>query len=229
MKLFTLKNCCPLLKLLVIFTPPPPPAPRHNWSKATKCLTSLLSHIPPVHAHGQEELGLPIKNQKGFSLTEVLVTVGVMAIITAIASVSYNTYMGMGTKSAVKQDIKKLQNSFELCLSMNSYDLTKCHDSSKTEAKNIEKIGFKTGNNIVHFQVVGNKACLEAKATVADNQTGERACAEYTDGKLTKKCFEKKEGTDTTKYTKTGCSGAVCCPDCGATKPASCPVWPASG
>ena len=57
-----------------------------------------------------------------------------MAIITAIASVSYNTYMGMGTKSVVKQDIKKLQNSFELCLSMNSYDLTKCND--------IDKVGF---------------------------------------------------------------------------------------
>ena len=104
-------------------------------------------------ARGQADK-VVMQKQKGFSLTEVLVTVGVMAIITAIASVSYNSYIGMGTKSAVKQDIQKLQNSFELCLSMNSYDLTKCNDT--------DKVGFKAGDNIASIGVAttGNKACL---------------------------------------------------------------------
>ena len=53
MKLFTLKNFCKYLKLLVIFTPPPP-APRHNRLQATKCLASLLSHTPLVRAHGAQ-------------------------------------------------------------------------------------------------------------------------------------------------------------------------------
>ena len=54
MKLFTLKNCCKYLKLLVKITPPPPPALRHNRSQATKCLASLLSHPPSGRAHGAQ-------------------------------------------------------------------------------------------------------------------------------------------------------------------------------
>ena len=172
-------------------------------------------------------------NQKGFSLTEVLVAVGVMGVLTAIASVSYNTYMGIGKKSAVKQDIQKLQNAFELCMSMNRYDITKCYDSTTpptpaTRAKSLEKVGFTAGTNIAKIEVVGNRACLGIQATVANNGTGERACAQYDNGRLTKKCFEDKEADP---KTLTGCSGATaeCCggTKCGTTKPAECPVWPA--
>ena len=169
-------------------------------------------------------------NHKGFSLTEVLVTVGMLSIISAIGTVSYNQYMTQGTKVAIKQDIQKQQEAFETCLSMNSYNYSKC-DSH-------EKIGFVPGGELtssIQMNTEKTKACLGSQKKVGPGQTrqtGERACAQYDEGKLVKKCFEHKEGADTTKHTKTGCAGGWnCCSGCtGTPKPTGCVVWdPSAG
>ena len=57
-----------------------------------------------------------MKNQKGFSLTEILVTLGILGTMGAIATISYNGYMESATKTSLKDAGTMFANSVKTCI-----------------------------------------------------------------------------------------------------------------
>ena len=160
---------------------------------------------------------------RGFSLTEVLVTVGLLAILSSIATVSYNSYITAGKAHTVKTTLDELESAFRSCMSVNKFDATKCNEFGK--------IGFILPNS---SQCTPATACAETKVVKAqlkkstDNskiclvvrrpgspfpyagKEGTRGCVQYDNGILIRKCLEKTG-------IKAECSAGVCCSTCADT------------
>lgn len=60
-------------------------------------------------------------NRTGFTLLELLVVIGIIGIIMALATVAYSTTQRSGRNSRRKQDLVAIQNSLEQYYSSNSF------------------------------------------------------------------------------------------------------------
>ena len=57
-----------------------------------------------------------LKNKKGFSLVELLVTVGIMGTLVGVGVPAYNTYQANSTEQAVRSEASNLMKAFQACL-----------------------------------------------------------------------------------------------------------------
>ena len=140
-------------------------------------------------------------NQKGFSLTEILVTIGLLAIISSIATVGYTSYVNTGEKQAIRTALNKMDSAFNACMSFNKFDGSKC-DTPK-------KIGFekspKHEAKIIHKEQNGNICFTVKKGGLGSDiagKTGLRACIQYQNGQMIRKCFENKTNPNIRAYCK---------------------------
>jgi prepilin-type N-terminal cleavage/methylation domain-containing protein len=69
---------------------------------------------------------------RGFTLLELLVVIGIIGIIMALATVAYSTTQKSGRNSRRKQDLIAIQNSLEQYYAANTfvYPTTSCSDAS---------------------------------------------------------------------------------------------------
>ena len=147
-------------------------------------------------------------NQKGFSLTEILVTIGLLAIISSIATVGYTSYVNTGEKQAIRTALNKMDSAFNACMSFNKFDGSKC-DTPK-------KIGFeKSPKHKTTISKGQNDICLTVKkgglGSDIAGKAGLRACIQYQNGQMIRKCFENKTNPKTRAYCNTT---GVCCSVC---------------
>jgi prepilin-type N-terminal cleavage/methylation domain-containing protein len=73
--------------------------------------------------------------QKGFTLLELLVVIGIIGILVALATVSYSATQRSGRDSRRKQDMIAMQNSLEQYYSENSYKYPVTCSDAETQMK----------------------------------------------------------------------------------------------
>lgn len=59
--------------------------------------------------------------KKGFTLLEMLVVVGIIALLVGFAALSYSTVQKKARDARRKSDLKAFQNAMEQCYSINSF------------------------------------------------------------------------------------------------------------
>ena len=178
---------------------------------------------------------LHCRRQAGFSLTEILVTVGLLAILSGIATVSYNSYINTARTQAVRRTLNAMESAFLSCMSFNKNQVEKCNDLTKIRFSlpgatvpitplNPDK-EYKSNQLHVRVDVQGTRLCFLSRIWLWGSQPnnvwvtkqmnekeGVRGCTEYDNGRLIRRCFEKTG-------IRAGCklSTAQCCHKCSNT------------
>ena len=141
---------------------------------------------------------------------------GLLGILSAIATVSYNSYLNRAEKQAIRTALNKLDSSFNACMSYSNFDGSKCDT--------LKKVGYiKSNKHRVTIKPDPPKAnqkdlCLLVRKAgnaqkYVDYKEGLRGCIQYKNGQMIRKCFEK-----TSAEGKAGCSkDGVCCAGCPQT------------
>lgn len=70
------------------------------------------------------------KNKLGFSLLELLVVIGIIALLVGMGAVSYSTAQRKARDSKRKQDVQAIQNAFEQYYSVCNYQYPTAFGSS---------------------------------------------------------------------------------------------------
>ena len=68
---------------------------------------------------------------KGFSLVEILVTVGIIGVLASIAGLSYLNYLDKGHLSSLEQSIRGFWKAVDICLIVKDDDINKCNTLEK--------------------------------------------------------------------------------------------------
>ena len=141
-------------------------------------------------ARGQADKNIMNHNQKGFSLTEILVTLALLSIVTGIATISYNSYLNTAHKRAVRIALNKIENSFGSCMSFNQ--------NKGSECDTFKKIGYKPSldqrsNTTADTNKENICFVVRKKDGVVYNKEGLRACIQFKNGSIVRKCFEGKD------------------------------------
>ena len=167
---------------------------------------------------------LHCRRQAGFSLTEVLVTVGLLAILSGIATVSYNSYTNTARAQAIRRTLSALENGFLSCMSFNKNQVDKCDSFAELEFR-LPKTIYRAANdmdyksNQLHAKVTRSttKVCFTVRRWRWNNgqgKEGTRGCAQFDNGRLIRRCFETTIGG--TKM-EASCGDGNCCPKCANT------------
>lgn len=144
-------------------------------------------------------------SKKGFSLTEILVVMGILGILSGIAIVSYSGYKDRSYKDAVQTVLGDIERAFDTCKSFyySDSDSSTWWDSCDT----LSEIGYNLPSTSVEVTINGTGAidpnatlsnatlCFQAKKKVSAGQTlgdGLTACVS----------FDKKSGNRSKKVIK---------------------------
>ena len=143
-------------------------------------------------------------NTKGFSLTEVLVTISLLAIMSGIAVMGYGTYRESADDRALRTTLNSMASAFMTCMSFNNFDSSKCNDKNK-----VKKEGgyIESPKHTFRVKKGAERICLDTRKA---GSSLIKACVQYnTNGSIVKKCFKKESGKETI------CDSAgVCCDLC---------------
>ncbi len=138
-----------------------------------------------------------MKNQKGFSLVEMLLTVGLLTIVSTIAVVGYRAYVDDAERKSVGNAINKIQNAFQMCMTFSNNDLSKCNSFEKikyTKPAGSGVSGKLTAGVQDGRDKTDGKICFVALIKDKDTQKGKKICFGYDNG-TTKICVQS--GGDT--------------------------------
>ena len=142
-------------------------------------------------------------NTKGYSLTEILVGIGLLAIVGSIATIGGQAYLDTARENALKQAFNKIESAFSACMSFNGFKGEECNT--------FEKIGYKPSPKHKGMPRPGplNKNICFSVKTIGKGKT--RGCIQFENGTIKRKCLLEKPGF------KPRCDQnhpGICCPRC---------------
>ena len=147
---------------------------------------------------------------RGFSLTELLVTIGILAIVGSVATIGATGYIKTERQNALKKSLSKVESAFETCMAFNGFKGSECNT--------IEKIAYKKGtNHRTKHRSDGNdeNICFELKGK------GIRGCIQFQKGLVLRKCLSlpgdiglKDKNTNRFRASCDNSNRGVCCANC---------------
>ena len=125
-------------------------------------------------------------NTKGYSLTEILVGIGLLAIVGSIATIGGQAYLNTAKENSLERAFNKIESAFSACMSFNSFKGSECDT--------FEKIGYKPSSK--HEKVDRadqhyKNICFALK-TIGQNKT--RGCIQFENGTIKRKCLLASSG-----------------------------------
>ncbi len=115
-----------------------------------------------------------LRNQKGFTLIEILVVVIIVAILAAIAVPIYMSYVEKARSAEAQTAISSIRKAFDIYY--NTYGSTDGYDIE--DALKDSKLGTSTLNNW-EFEVVGNPPTKYVATSTSEFAAGEGKQVEY--------------------------------------------------
>ena len=153
-------------------------------------------------------------NTKGFSLTELLVTVGILAVVGSVATMGVASYIKTARQNALKKSLIKVESAFKTCMTFNGFKGEECNT--------IEKIAYKKGTN--------HRTKHRSKEDENGNTTdicfeligrGIRGCVQFQNGSILRKCFSLPNNISLKDNSKTNFRAScdktnkgTCCQNC---------------
>ena len=116
-----------------------------------------------------------LRNKKGFSLLEVLVAVGIIAIISAIAVPQYTANRKEAAKVAGTTSINNIEKAYKHCVALKSHD--DCDSLSK----------LKVSCEDCKDEDAASKFCVQIEKTVGGGVF--RACIDFDNGDTTGRAY----------------------------------------
>ena len=114
-----------------------------------------------------------MKNNKGFSLVELIVVIAIMAILAAVAIPTFASFITKANVASDEQFIADLTYAAELAHTASGLEVSE-PTIEVTDAK-ISKVSYTVGEKNVVINVANNKATVDATAT---DDTLEEAAAD---------------------------------------------------
>ena len=125
-------------------------------------------------------------NKKGYSLTEILVGIGLLAIVGSIATIGGQAYLNTARENALKQAFNKIESAFSACMSFNGFKGSECNT--------FEKIGYKPSSKHdakIRMDSNNKNICFSLK-TIGKGNT--RGCLQFESGTIKRKCLFASSG-----------------------------------
>ena len=106
-----------------------------------------------------------LRNNRGFTLLEILVTVGIVGVLSAIAVPAYNQYKSNANETAVKIDVGNSQKAY---LAKDAVDGSFCHSLSAVGLSSVGQSDIYRGADKAHFGFTSACGSVVATSLKAD-------------------------------------------------------------
>ena len=146
------------------------------------------------------------KNNKGFTLVELVIVVAILAILVGLLAPQYTKYVEKSRKSADASNLEELVTSVKVAASDNAYDVVQETDTTYTleMTSSGTKLTVKSGGTVP-------EGLTNALAEYAGNNWGDTTLKSkgWTDKKISAEILIKSNGSVTVTYSPTDLKNKV--------------------